>query len=97
MLRMHYYVIYFGLALLMLTTVAMLFAKGSKTVFLDSEKTSSIRPRRRVSSLERKVAGVWALATIGAATMEVLQVFAAISAFFFFVYLMWIGVIRPTL
>lgn len=87
-----------GLFIFLAIVVGILYFAASGTRQIYKPKPSSkTPPKRSVSKSEKYVVGLWALVTLACAVIESLQVFAAISVFFLFTYVVWIGIIRPTL
>lgn len=58
---------------------------------------NAIKYKRPVTTIEKFIVTFWILLTIPLVITESLQAYAAISGFFIFVYVVWLGVIRPTL
>lgn len=56
-----------------------------------------IKLKRPVSTVEKFIVTFWILLTIPLVVTESLQTYAAISGFFIFLYVVWLGVVRPTL
>lgn len=74
-----------------------LSAKGVKGVYAITSPQPGQPVRRKITRTEKVVVATWISLTIITLLIESLQAIGAILGFFLFVYVVWLGVVRPTL
>lgn len=86
-----------------LTVLAIIFGityfsiLGLKRIYKKDNRQAGKHAKSSVKNTEKTIVTIWLLLTIPLVVVESLQALAAISGFFLFVYVVWLGVIRPTL
>jgi len=89
--------LYVLMILAILVGIAFFIFSGIKGVYKPKPSNGAVSAHRHVSTTEKIIVSICLVINLGLAVVESLQVFAAVFAFFLFIYIVWLGVIRPTL